>query len=89
MFVHHEGLVVAYTWNREKQMFVALRKEFDMENTKQKRNKLKIQKKKKNVLTFGNRTWINRTVVYYIYHCTIHTIMLNEVLNYMLNPISQ
>ena len=30
MFVHHEGLVVAYTWNREKQMFVALGKEFDM-----------------------------------------------------------
>ena len=24
------GLVVAYTWNREKQMFVALGKEFDM-----------------------------------------------------------
>ena len=32
MFVHHEGLVVAYTWNREKQMFVALGKEFDMLN---------------------------------------------------------
>ena len=30
MFVYHEGLVVAYTWNREKQMFVALGKEFDM-----------------------------------------------------------
>ena len=28
--MHHEGLVVAYTWNREKQMFVALGKEFDM-----------------------------------------------------------
>ena len=28
--VHHEGLVVAYTWNREKQMFVALGKEFDV-----------------------------------------------------------
>ena len=27
--VHYVGLVVAYTWNREKQMFVALRKEFD------------------------------------------------------------
>ena len=30
MCVHHEGLVVAYTWNRQKQMFVALGKEFDM-----------------------------------------------------------
>ena len=28
---HYVGLVVAYTWNREKQMFVALRKEFDMQ----------------------------------------------------------
>ena len=28
---HYVGLVVAYTWNREKQMFVALGKEFDME----------------------------------------------------------
>ena len=28
--VHYVGLVVAYTWNREKQMFVALGKEFDM-----------------------------------------------------------
>ena len=84
------------------------KKETTQENTKQKRNKLKIRnkketnwkyetkkkqientKKKKNVLTFGNRTWINRTVVYYIYHCTIHTIMLNEELNYMINPISQ
>ena len=27
---HHMGLVVAYTWIREKQMFVALGKEFDM-----------------------------------------------------------
>ena len=27
---HYVGLVVAYTWNREKQMFVALKKEFDM-----------------------------------------------------------
>ena len=27
---HFVGLVVAYTWNREKQMFVALGKEFDM-----------------------------------------------------------
>ena len=27
---HYVGLVVAYTWNREKQMFVALGKEFDM-----------------------------------------------------------
>ena len=27
---HYLGLVVAYTWNREKQMFVALGKEFDM-----------------------------------------------------------
>ena len=27
---HYVGSVVAYTWNREKQMFVALRKEFDM-----------------------------------------------------------
>ena len=27
---HYVRLVVAYTWNREKQMFVALRKEFDM-----------------------------------------------------------
>ena len=25
---HYVGLVVAYTWNREKQMFVALGKEF-------------------------------------------------------------
>ena len=32
---HYVGLVVAYTWNREKQMFVALGKEFDM-NTKNK-----------------------------------------------------
>ena len=29
---HYVGLVVAYTWNREKQMFVALGKEFDMMN---------------------------------------------------------
>ena len=29
---HYVGLVVAYTWNREKQMFVALGKEFDMIN---------------------------------------------------------
>ena len=28
--VHYVGLVVAYTCNREKQMFVALGKEFDM-----------------------------------------------------------
>ena len=28
--VYYVGLVVAYTWNREKQMFVALGKEFDM-----------------------------------------------------------
>ena len=34
MGVHHESLVVAYTWNREKQMFVALGKEFDMRNHK-------------------------------------------------------
>ena len=27
---HNVGLVVAYTWNREKQVFVALGKEFDM-----------------------------------------------------------
>ena len=27
---HYVGLVVAHTWNREKQMFVALGKEFDM-----------------------------------------------------------
>ena len=27
---HYVGLMVAYTWNREKQMFVALGKEFDM-----------------------------------------------------------
>ena len=27
---HYVGLVDAYTWNREKQMFVALGKEFDM-----------------------------------------------------------
>ena len=27
---HYVGLVVAYIWNREKQMFVALGKEFDM-----------------------------------------------------------
>ena len=27
---HYMGLVVAYTWNREKQMFVALGREFDM-----------------------------------------------------------
>ena len=27
---HYVGLVVAYTWNREKQMFVALGKDFDM-----------------------------------------------------------
>ena len=27
---HYVRLVVAYTWNREKQMFVALGKEFDM-----------------------------------------------------------
>ena len=27
---HYVGLVVAYTWNREKQMFVALGEEFDM-----------------------------------------------------------
>ena len=27
---HYVGSVVAYTWNREKQMFVALGKEFDM-----------------------------------------------------------
>ena len=29
-YAHYLGLVVAYTWNREKQMFVALGKEFDM-----------------------------------------------------------
>ena len=29
---HYVGSVVAYTWNREKQMFVALGKEFDMGN---------------------------------------------------------
>ena len=29
---HYVGLVVAYTWNREEQMFIALRKEFDMKN---------------------------------------------------------
>ena len=28
--MHYVGLVVAYTWNREKQTFVALGKEFDM-----------------------------------------------------------
>ena len=28
--MHYVGLVVAYTWNREKQMFVALGREFDM-----------------------------------------------------------
>ena len=28
--MHYVGLVVAYTWNREKQMFVALGEEFDM-----------------------------------------------------------
>ena len=27
---HYVGLMVAYTWNREKQMFAALGKEFDM-----------------------------------------------------------
>ena len=27
---HYVGSVVAYTWNREKKMFVALGKEFDM-----------------------------------------------------------
>ena len=27
---HYVGLVVAYTWNREKQMFFALGKEIDM-----------------------------------------------------------
>ena len=27
---YYVGLVVAYNWNREKQMFVALGKEFDM-----------------------------------------------------------
>ena len=27
---HYVGLVVAHTWNREKQMFVALGKEFDI-----------------------------------------------------------
>ena len=27
---HYVGSVVAYTWNREKQMFVAQGKEFDM-----------------------------------------------------------
>ena len=32
--VHYVGLVVAYTWNREKQMFVALGKEFDMSISK-------------------------------------------------------
>ena len=30
---HYVGLAVAYTWNREKQMFVALGKEFDMQHT--------------------------------------------------------
>ena len=29
---HYMGLVVAYTWNREKQMFVALGKVFDMDH---------------------------------------------------------
>ena len=31
--MHYVGSVVAYTWNREKQMFVALGKEFDMFRT--------------------------------------------------------
>ena len=31
---HYVGLVVAYTWNREKQMFVALGKEFDMRKSR-------------------------------------------------------
>ena len=34
---HYVGLVVAYTWNREKQMFVALGKEFDMTDRAQHR----------------------------------------------------
>ena len=29
-YAHYVGLVVAYTWKREKQMFVALGKEFDI-----------------------------------------------------------
>ena len=29
-YAHYVGLVVAYTWNREKQMFIALGKGFDM-----------------------------------------------------------
>ena len=32
---HYVGLVVAYTWNREKQMFVTLGKEFDMHSKNQ------------------------------------------------------
>ena len=28
---HYVGLIVAYTWNREKEMFVALGKDFDMD----------------------------------------------------------
>ena len=31
---HYVRLVVAYIWNREKQMFVALGKEFDMQMIK-------------------------------------------------------
>ena len=30
---HYVGFVVAYTWNREKQMFVAVGKEFDMKTS--------------------------------------------------------
>ena len=37
--VHYVGLVVAYTWNREKQMFVALGKEFDFFDDKMARKK--------------------------------------------------
>ena len=31
---HYVGLMVAYSWNREKQMFVALGKEFDVSSKK-------------------------------------------------------
>ena len=43
---HYVRLVVAYTWNREKQMFVALGKEFDMEKDSRQKEESYGKKKK-------------------------------------------
>ena len=57
------------------------RKKKQIENTKQKTKKKQIEntKQKKKVSIFGNRTWDNRMVVYYIHHCIIHASTLGRV----------